>query len=430
MSNIFSFITIITTGITTFCLYRLHSKMLVFRFHSKYYLTTYFLEYLLLVMAGCISDWIPQLPLKFIFLSLAIIYPIFLYIDKFSKRVLWIVFSILLYGLCEILILFIVSFMLKSNTFFVVSDLLYQTLCSLLANFLMMIITEIIVHSKKGKPSIIDNFRKELLFLVFIDVIFIIVTCSLFYYNNLFLSAETALPFMHLTFALTSIIAFSTLYKVAKKSDEMMQTNLKLQQMEMENKLNENMADVVNNLRNLRHDMNNHLGILQGFISLQEYEEASHYLDSIMQDLQVANHFVFTDNKLLSVLINSKINHAIAENIPIDTEIHTSTFPLNDKDLCSLIGNILENAIEAASLSKNPFIFFSMKKEDEQLYIHCDNTFLIEPIFHNGKLLTTKDNKKYHGIGTQIINSTVEKYHGNVEYLVDDQFHVIVTIPY
>ena len=50
--------------------------------------------------------------------------------------------------------------------------------------------------------------------------------------------------------------------------------NLKLQQAEMENQLNKDMTLVVENLRSLRHDMNNHLSVLNGLMSMQEYEDA------------------------------------------------------------------------------------------------------------------------------------------------------------
>lgn len=416
--------------ITIFAFYRFHSKNLTFRFHSKYYFPAYLIAYILLVIAGSISDWLPQVPLKFPFLIAAIIYPFFLFKDRYTKRIFCVLFSYLLYMISELLVLFLLSFCLKLDTSSLVSSTLYQSIGSFLADLLLLSIVEIIIRSKKNKPSVIDNFRVELLFIVGINVLFITVLSGLFYYNNLFLTVNTAINLMLFSTALISIIASFTLYKVSKKSEELMQTNLKMQQIEMENKLMENIADVVNNLRNLRHDMNNHLGILQGLLSLGEYKESTQYLDSLLQDLKIANNVVLVDNKFLSILMNSKISKALALNIPIETNIHVSTFPLSDKDLCALIGNILENAIEAAAQTDQPYISFTMEKANSNLLIYCENSFSVIPIFHNGELITTKSDKKYHGIGTQIIKSTVDHYHGQTDIFVTDLFHVSISIPY
>ena len=162
-------------------------------------------------------------------------------------------------------------------------------------------------------------------------------------------------------FLAMSLISVFIMYKVTKKTRELAEQRLQLQQQEMEYQLTESLEDVTSNLRNLRHDMNNHFGILQGLLNLKEYDEASSYLATIMNDLKVANQFTFVDHKLLSVLINSKINKASSLNIPMETEILTNEFPMDDRDLISLVGNILENAIEAAAQCEEPSIHFSIK---------------------------------------------------------------------
>ena len=99
-----------------------------------------------------------------------------------------------------------------------------------------------------------------------------------------------------------------------------MNTTLKLQQAEMEHKLTSDMTTVVENLRSLRHDMNNHMSILQG---------------------------------LLSILLNSKISKASQLGIKFETEILTSETPFSERDLCAVIDNVIENAIEASSVHFN-----------------------------------------------------------------------------
>ena len=65
-----------------------------------------------------------------------------------------------------------------------------------------------------------------------------------------------------------------------------------MQQIEMEHKQNEDMTIVVNDLRSLRHDMNNHMSVLQGLLAMQEYDDAKNYLSTITEELAVANSFI------------------------------------------------------------------------------------------------------------------------------------------
>ncbi|MGN0483679.1 MAG: sensor histidine kinase [Lachnospiraceae bacterium] len=256
------------------------------------------------------------------------------------------------------------------------------------------------------------------------------VIAGLFYFDSSFLKADTAIYLTLFAIILISIVAFATLYKVARNSKELMDTNLKIQQMEMEQKLAQNLTDIVGNLRSLRHDMNNHLGILQNLLEIGAYEETSDYLRSISEDLKIANQYVFTENQMLSVLLNTKISHATALRIPIDTDILVNEIPLEDKDLCAIIGNLLDNAIEAAEKAEQPSISFSMQREEDCLIIRCENSFSETPVFENGKLITSKENKTLHGIGTQNILSTAKRYDGSAEFSFDTLFHACVTIPY
>ena len=117
-------------------------------------------------------------------------------------------------------------------------------------------------------------------------------------------------------------------------------------------------------------------------------------------------------------------------NITFDSEQLTNSFPLSDYDLCSLIGNILDNAIEASKDADNPYISFSIKKEGNCCIIQCNNTFLNPPKIINNRFQTTKHNKKTHGIGTQIIKSIAYNNNGTAVFNIDTLFCVTVSIPY
>lgn len=109
---------------------------------------------------------------------------------------------------------------------------------------------------------------------------------------------------------------------------------------------------------------------------------------------------------------------------------------MDDMDVCSLIGNILDNAIEASQElldTKKPSIsikigninnFIIIKTRNE--CISCSRKKLKENIFE-----TTKDIKKMHGIGLSSVKKVVEKYDGHCEFDMEGEvFTAEILIPY
>lgn len=421
-----NFFTIFFTFIDIFIYYRLLNNKLTYRFSRRTLIPAYSTCYIFLLLCTGASEWFPNVPIKILFMLSFFIILFAIYNDVFYKRILWIIVTFFSTTVCELIILPFV--LLCTNTSFTSfsDNLRLQIVGTIFSRLLLLIIVEFLVRTKK---KLFDGFMKNFLLIILVDVTYAFIICNLFYINNIYLTTDMAIALSLFVMFVISILALYLLRKITKKSDEIMTTNLKLQQIEMEHKQNQDMAIVVEDLRALRHDMNNHMSILQGLLTMEEYDDAKAYLSTITEELTVANSFVFTDNKVLSVLLNNKISKASQLGITFEPELLTSSTPLSDSDLCAVIGNILENAIEASAQHENPYIYFSMKKANHQLLIQCDNTFTIPPVFEKGNLITTKSNKTYHGIGTKTIRSVVEVYHGTTEFTVDELFHVTILIP-
>ena len=102
---------------------------------------------------------------------------------------------------------------------------------------------------------------------------------------------------------------------------------------------------------------------------------------------------------------------------------------INDSDLCILLFNVLDNALEAAVQvppPKNREIVFSIRLTQGFLAIDCENTYIGEPRTDgHGNFYSTKDDSSKHGFGLSQIRRTVDKYHGilDISY-TDDLFKV------
>ncbi|WP_162300556.1 sensor histidine kinase [Anaerosacchariphilus polymeriproducens] len=295
-----------------------------------------------------------------------------------------------------------------------------------------IIITEFLIRNKKVSISFPKKFMRETTALAGIDLIFIIFAVVLWHMpkNSSTINNEVVISIMLGVVLSISFLTFLILYKLTKRAENDMEINMRMQHIEMSNKLNQDMTSVVVSLRSLRHDMNSHMGIVKGLLELAQYDELSKYLDSIYEDLNISNHFIIINNRVLSVLINGKMSKAMDRGINFLTSISVNKIVMSERDMCALISNIIENAIEATDkVDQNKYIKLRMKEQENQCLIYCENTYAVKPIMKGENFLTTKTDKGWHGIGIKTIKSIVEKYNGLMKVEVEKLFIISIIIP-
>lgn len=170
-------------------------------------------------------------------------------------------------------------------------------------------------------------------------------------------------------------------------------------------------------LRKLRHDINNHLYALEGMLTNSE-EEATVYIQNLIKKIEQTKSYSNTGNLALDSIINYKLSHAGAGGIEITAKIELPKgIHVADDDLVAIIGNALDNAIEAQQyVADHPYICFSMKYKTGAVFIAVENSFDGNIQMDKNRLQTRKKNSKHHGIGTRSIQTTVQKYDGTVEF--------------
>ena len=100
-------------------------------------------------------------------------------------------------------------------------------------------------------------------------------------------------------------------------------------------------------VRTVRHDMNNQLQVIYGLLSQERYEEAKDFLKQYSISLEKTKEYIHTDNPIFNTVINNKIEYAKSEDIIITTGLHKTLKPMHGNDLYTIMGNVLDNAIEA-----------------------------------------------------------------------------------
>ena len=179
-------------------------------------------------------------------------------------------------------------------------------------------------------------------------------------------------------------------------------------------------------IRHLHHDMKNHLLTLSALGNEQQHE----YIQSLLHQLENFDNFVETNNAVLNVLLSQKIRTAREKNIRVKADLDLSMAAFVESiDLCSIFGNALDNAIEAAEQVEDiQNRFISIKGGAyANLYIVRITNSCSGKLLHkeNGLLDTTKKNRAGHGIGLESIQRTLQRYHGVLTYQVEDNAFVL-----
>ncbi len=185
-------------------------------------------------------------------------------------------------------------------------------------------------------------------------------------------------------------------------------------------------------VRRLRHDMKNHLNIIGTFLRDNEIEQAKEYFQELNQEF-ASNLKVYCPNKIVNAVLNSKEQLALDSNIQYNFQIDLETSPkIDDIDLCSILGNTIDNAIEA--LRKVPETSkraLSMKARYTKGFFSYEitNAKANEVLVKNGRFLTDKTEKEAHGIGLRSVQTIVEKYGGDMDIsYTNDTFTVTIMI--
>ena len=199
---------------------------------------------------------------------------------------------------------------------------------------------------------------------------------------------------------------------LTKKQDEkwlydFQDSILKKQRDEVEN--------VYNTMRGWRHDYHNHMQTLKAYLSMNQIEEMGKYLDHLEEDLDSIDIAIRTGNTSVNAILSSKISIAQKQMINVNCK---ATVPpvlkITDVHLCAIIGNLLDNAIEACekvSVEKR-FIRVYIGLFKQQLYISVTNATESSRRKKLTELITSK--KGEHGLGLKRVDNLVSEYEGFV----------------
>lgn len=222
-----------------------------------------------------------------------------------------------------------------------------------------------------------------------------------------------------------STIIFPLLYQMgrsAKLADE----NSKLK---ARSEYYQSIEDQQQEIRKLKHDLMNHLTVIATYIDLGENDKATAYLKEIGARFAELTK-QYTPNTLINAILNSKTQKASAIGLTIEIKADVeSKLEIDETDLCTLISNSLDNAIESNPPDRK--IRLELLEDEGTLLFSVTNRFEKKPeIRQDGSFVSSKSDKANHGFGIKNIKEAVARMGGKIEIQIkDDTFRVYAEVP-
>lgn len=180
----------------------------------------------------------------------------------------------------------------------------------------------------------------------------------------------------------------------------------------------------IEEMRSLRHDMKNQHKVMELMLKEGRYDDLKEYFNSADEKLNQSTMSEFIDcgNQLINSIINMEILKATSYGVKLITKINVpAVLPIESSDLCRILVNLIDNAIEAIlrTESRDYLVDIKIGRRADYLYICVQNEIRDDMDRDNLlKMNTVKDDAANHGYGHKIVKRIVSKYNGYVNYTV------------
>lgn len=301
--------------------------------------------------------------------------------------------------------------------------LLRQWVCGLLVIVLTFSVILFLVRCPIAKNTYLPGQYAVL-------IVTISLLSTLLQLYNLFAELENdkmqlLLLFLNVTFLLILLMAYYMYYIIGKEFSEKTELLALRHREEMDNDILLTARQTFEALSQVRHEIKNHDTYMQTMLEAKDYEGLRRYFQQYQATNEELIRFVRSGNQQVDAIVNNRITRANMMGIQVETMLAVSEeLPFAEKDLCSLLSNLLDNAIEGCASSeaegKARKVRFHIRQDTNYLFIHTENPVeqIRVPLEFRLTLKTTKADDGLHGYGTKVIRSIAEKYNGGAKFTV------------
>lgn len=225
--------------------------------------------------------------------------------------------------------------------------------------------------------------------------------------------------------------AFETYFSTVEK---IQQQDLMITKLEMEAKYYEQIDKMNQEHAALLHDVHHYLKTIGEVAAESEDEDVLKILSELQIRVSEKETVIYCNNRLLNAILNEKRKGAMeaGTDLKIKVEPCFSIEQIKEIDLIAIIGNLLDNAIEASAKCESGYVAVCMFMQNDNRYsvMKVENNYTGKIVLEDEKIITTKKDKKRHGIGIQSVSGIVDKYNGSLQNFYENNvFTTIVLLP-
>ena len=312
-----------------------------------------------------------------------------------------------------------------------ISDYGWQMVFIKFLNFVVFLILK--QSSTKSRNRMINK-----LFLSYLCVpIFTLCMMITIFYSGVDIKENPAIRiFMTLFFIgmlLSNMVLFYSFQRYTENLSETMQQEVELVYKNAEIERLSKITEMNETYNETVHNMSHSLKVIDQLAEENNIRDIRQVIEQLTGRLTKKQIVQYSNNKMLNTLLSEYADQAKKKDILFDVYVEPGCVlkQIKDIDLVSMLGNLFDNAIEAASNIKKSSIHtrIFMHKSGKMCIIKINNDFMKERLkIVNEKAISTKDEKGIHGIGLTSISKTVEKYNGSFSYYIENEKFVTVLI--
>lgn len=232
-----------------------------------------------------------------------------------------------------------------------------------------------------------------------------------------------------------SWLVFMLMKKLMEQSEQELLWRVREKEYQNQRIYFENLHQVLTTMKAQRHDFNNHLTTIYGMIQLDKIQETKRFILSLGEKINNLNDLVDVKHPVIHAIVNIKKQKALGMDIPIELDLQMDDdLPYDYIDLSIVLGNLLDNAIEANKAIDLPSrsITARLVQRDGFLNVNIQNNKVTTTQYKesNGKGKTTKGDTENHGFGLYNVKQVVAKYKGLIN--INDMgksFEVDIKLP-
>nr|WP_308626817.1 GHKL domain-containing protein [uncultured Eisenbergiella sp.] len=299
------------------------------------------------------------------------------------------------------------------------------SLITILLFFLCILAAEKIVTSKKMTDMVIPEHSLSLMLVPLISILlFLGLLFDKSSLDNMLFEMET------LCLLLINMVVFY-LYNEILKSYE-----YKIDKLLLEEKISmyTNQLDAIvnseNGIRSLQHDMKHHIIQLEIMAKQNGQKDIEEYLQKMMDFMDNPDEAVHSGNLDIDSVLNYMISKAKKRLKEVNVKVNIPSSIVAYFNINVIIGNLLENAIEAAENTENKILNIDIHYKQGVLYLDISNSYPNKVVIRENKFLTSKADSQKHGIGLMNVKKMVEEHNGVIHFLHDENLFRVKLMMY